>query len=1207
MNILRAMKKIIFVFSIVSLLWISSCGKKDGNGSNPDPDIPSVDITFSNGEASFNIGNNGPSDSSMDWDIVDNKRTFNDQPRTEKWFDPSQSIGKLSGGETKKIILNLISGLAPGKYTAEITINYTGGSTSFTVTATVGPNTSEVQVRVNAASLEIINPTNKDLNWTIELTNSSNNPTKGDWFDASPERGVAKGQSNSNVSLQPISVVNLEPKKGLEEGLYRSVLKVIFDQSVNCPVCTFDVRIEVRYPEPVVPSNPIDLKGVATFSIGNDGDSLTSFDWNIELEDITFNGKNTDPWFRIDPERGNVSGESSQDVTLNLNDQLSEGSYSATLRVNYNDGEEETFKVTSTIRPAEEGEGFVPIKPLSLTQSGSAVFSISNSGPTTSVLSWTITTEQNTRDGAAINEWLNISPRNATTRGGESTPITLTLKPSETTQPGFYRSVLCVDYKVGKQCFAVSAPLGGQQQGDFELSYDTVNYPIPPVPENVTIRGAPLSISRSGNFNSPVTLEVVSAPSNVSVTQFNPNPLSNSDNYSSLTIAVGAGAPAGDHKIKIKGAGGGIEKTVDIPLTIQGNSVPASFSLSLDPTSLSINTNSSVASKVIVNAIGGFDSIVNFSASNKPNGVNVSFSPASHKNESTINVSVSQNAVPGQYAIPIIGKGDGKQDSVTLSLNIIANDSEDASIRGSLKTENRLADFSVPMLSTSSASVNALQITSLVEDRDDFVPKQLLVKYRTNDLGRLSIQEAQKLYETRASEVKETFGLQVLQAGSQDLPELVTTSNEHIHALLESLNSNLNVEYAEPNYIIYQQSLPNDAKLRQQVHLPIAGLPVAWEAKNTTKKVIAVLDSGIDTTHPDLQGIFYPGRDFCGNRQNNACTEDNDPKHDFIGDDHGTHVTGIIAAIGNNTQGVAGVVHNSDKFIVPVKVFYQSSFTTVNALARALHWAAGIGTVANNNPADIITMSLGTDQNSQTLANAIQAVANKGVLIIAAAGNFGQSTLLYPARYDQVMSVGSINSKFQPSCFSHFESGKLDIVAFGGDYDISSVVPGVSCPAGTTSEAVLSTMPSNDYGLKFGTSQATPIVAGVAALVWAQNPSFSANQVKNRLKSTAYTDNTIKGDRYGAGILRADRALNMPGPSDDIVVTASGAAKNDSDSDTVKLNLQGTSNNFTLNGLKGDNYTVEASSANNKLVGSTTVQLGVGQNKIGVSVFLQAP
>ncbi len=1201
-NILKAMRKIIFILLALSLLWLISCSNKGGSGKDPVPIVPSANISFANSQTSFEIRNDGPSDSSMAWDIE-----VSDGQPIAQWFDLNESRGNLAGGQTKTISLTLKSGLAAGDYSAKITIDYTGGSKSFTVTAKVGSSTPEVQVRVNAASLEILNPTGQDLSWRIEVQDNSNNPSAGNWFDLTPAQGVAEGQSTSDVSLQPVSIVNLELRDGLPEGTYHSILTVIFDEIGKN--FGFNVNVEVRYPDPDVHSENIELEGQSTFNISNNGNPLTNFDWNIELKDVTFDGGNVDPWFSVNPVIGNVSGGSSDEVTLSLNDELNPGEYSATLVINYNNGEKEDFKVSSTIRLAEEGEGFVPITPLSLTQSGSATFSISNSGPPTSALSWTITTEQNTRDGAAINEWLNINPRNATTRGGESTPITLTLKPSETTQPGFYKSVLCVDYKVGKQCFAVSAQLGGgQEQGDFDLSYDTANYAIPPVPDNVTIRGAPVFINRRGGFNNPVTLEVMSAPNNVQVTNFSPKTLSSSDNYSALTIAVGPGAPAGNHVIKISGTDGNIVKTVDIPLTVQGNSVPDSFSLTLNPTSLSVNTGSSATSKVIVNAIGGFNSNVNFSASNKPSGVNVSFSPTSHNSESTINVSVGQNAVPGQYAIRITGNGNGKTDSVTLSLNIVASDSGNASIRGTLKTENRLADFSVPILSTAGAGVNALQITPRTQDQKQalFVEGQLLVKYRTDDLEGLSTQAAEERYEARAKKVKDTFNLQTLQVGSQSLPELVVTDKDRIDALLKTLNNDLDVEYAEPNYIIYQQSLPNDAKLRQQVHLPIAGLPVAWEAQSTTNKVIAVLDSGVDTSHPDLQNIFYPGRDFCGSRPNNVCTEDNDPTPDFIGDDHGTHVTGIIAAVGNNNQGVAGVVHKGGKRIVVGKVFHNSSFTTVNALARALRWAAGIGDVTNNNPADIINMSLGTDQNSQTLANAIQAVANEGVLIIAAAGNFGQNTLLYPARYDQVMSVGSINSKFEPSCFSHFESGKLDIVAFGGDYDISQVVPGANCPAGTTSEAVLSTMPSNNHGLKFGTSQATPIVAGVAALVWAQNPSFSADQVKTRLKSTAYTDSTINGDRYGAGILRADRALSMPGPSDNAIVNANGLATNDSANDTVRLNLQGTSDEFILNGLKGDTYKVEAS-ADNKLIGSATVQLGVGQNKTGLVIFLQAP
>ena len=900
-----------------------------------------------------------------------------------------------------------------------------------------------------------------------------------------------------------------------------------------------------------------------------------------------------------------MAGGTTQEVTLKLNKDLEPGDYSARLRINYNDGESKAFDVTTTIRAATADEGFVPITPLSLAQSGSATFPISNSGPSTSVLAWTITTEQNTRDGNPTGEWLNIDPISASTRGGESTIITLTLKPAGTAQPGFYRSVLCVVYNGGKPCFAITAQLGGgQEPADFELTYDNVNYPIPPVPTNITIQGAPVFITRTGNFSGSVTLDVMEAPTDVQVISFNPNPLTTANTYSALNIAVGSNAPTGNHVIKIRGTSGNLEKTVEIPIEIQGASVPANFSLSLDPTSVSVNAGSSTTTKVIVNRVGGFNDIVKFRSGNKPNGVAVSFSPTQHREQSTATITVDQNAVPGQYAIRIIGSGGGRTKRINLSLNIVANDSENGTIRGNLTTQNLLTDFTVPILSTtstSSTSLGALQITPRYEDESEFVQGQLLVKYHDDEARELTIQSKP--------------GLKTLREGSDLLPDVISVSDGDLQPLndkalldlAEEISALPDVEYAEPNYIVRPLSLPNDAQLRQQWHVPATGLPVAWDVQNTSSKIIAVIDSGIDIDHPDLQGVFYPGRDFCGSRSaSNVCQEDTDPRPDFIGDDHGTHVTGIITAAGNNGQGIAGVVYRGGKRVVPIKVFHNGNFTTVEALSRAILWAADLSNVNNPNKADIINMSLGSSQNSATLKNAIDNVINQGVLVIAAAGNFGQSTLLYPARYDQVLSVGSINSKLEPSCFSHFEAGKLDIVAFGGDYDISQVVSGVTCPTGTTSEAVLSTLPSNNYGLKFGTSQATPIVTGVAALVWSQNTGLSVNQVINRLKNTAYKGSPVSGDRYGAGILRADRALQIPGPGDDVTVTATGAATGDSGNATVTLNFQGTSNNFNINGLKGDNYTVSVS-AEGKLVGSTIVQLGAGQTKTGVIILLQTP
>ena len=196
---------------------------------------------------------------------------------------------------------------------------------------------------------------------------------------------------------------------------------------------------------------------------------------------------------------------------------------------------------------------------------------------------------------------------------------------------------------------------------------------------------------------------------------------------------------------------------------------------------------------------------------------------------------VDPDAVPGQYAIPITGNGGGIEDSVTLSLNIVASDSGNASISGNLKTENHLADFTVPVLSNGSSSI--LQVTALVEEQDDFVKGQLLVQYRSDDLRGLSTQEEKERYEVRALEVQSTFGLQTLQAGGPKVPHLVKV-NEHKNLLVlaKEISTHPDVKFAEPNSIISRMSLPNDAKLHQQWQLAAAGLPVAWEVRKTTTK-----------------------------------------------------------------------------------------------------------------------------------------------------------------------------------------------------------------------------------------------------------------------------------------------------------------------------------------------------------------------------------
>ena len=224
------MKKLFSGLLVISLLLLFSCSKENnGNNSNPIPIIPSGDIIgflANSTSTSFELRNDGNSSSSMTWNISISEST------PQEWLNLSEASGSLSGGEKKTITLTLKSDLAVGSYSAKLTITYKGASgndesKSFTVTTNVP--LQEVDVRVNAASLEILNPTDQNLAWRIEVENTPTNPSPGDWFDVSPDSGIAEGKVDSDVSLQPVSVVNLKLKEGLKEGSYHSILRVIVD------------------------------------------------------------------------------------------------------------------------------------------------------------------------------------------------------------------------------------------------------------------------------------------------------------------------------------------------------------------------------------------------------------------------------------------------------------------------------------------------------------------------------------------------------------------------------------------------------------------------------------------------------------------------------------------------------------------------------------------------------------------------------------------------------------------------------------------------------------------------------------------------------------------------------------------------------------------------------------------------------------------
>ena len=300
----------------------------------------------------------------------------------------------------------------------------------------------------------------------------------------------------------------------------------------------------------------------------------------------------------------------------------------------------------------------------------------------------------------------------------------------------------------------------------------------------------------------------------------------------------------------------------------------------------------------------------------------------------------------------------------------------------------------------------------------------------------------------------------------------------------DRLEANPNVAYAEPNYLLSASATPNDPFFADEYGLHNTGqtggtsdadidAPEGWDAAglsafpNTGGVRVGVIDTGFDRSHSDLAGKLAG----CATSYNSGVAIVNGVCDDDNG--HGTHVSGTITANTNNGAGVAGVAFNSPivsckALATPVGVGLTSD------IANCLNWTA-------NQNVKVISMSLGGGESS-TLQTAVRNAAAKDILIVAAAGNDGDSTANYPAAYPEAMSVAATDDRDQRASFSNANA------------DVEIAAPGV---------AILSTFLGGTYIELDGTSMATPHVSGVAAVVFSQNPGISASSVRSRLTSTA--------------------------------------------------------------------------------------------------------
>ena len=271
--------------------------------------------------------------------------------------------------------------------------------------------------------------------------------------------------------------------------------------------------------------------------------------------------------------------------------------------------------------------------------------------------------------------------------------------------------------------------------------------------------------------------------------------------------------------------------------------------------------------------------------------------------------------------------------------------------------------------------------------------------------------------------------------------------------------------------------------------------------------IVAVLDTGIVSAHPEFQGRLIAGFDMIssataagdGDGRDNNPEDEGDFETPQGSSFHGTHVAGTIGANGNDGAGVAGVDWNCK--LMTVRVLGRGG-GSVDDIANGILFAARLANGSGQLPAqraDVINMSLGGPGLISVLEQACNAAANAGVLLVAAAGNDNSSQPGSPAAFSSVLSVGAVDLVRRRAPYSNFSS-TIDLWAPGGD--MTADRNGDNFPDG-----VLSCMSDDQGGLFFkfenGTSMASPHVAGVAALVKAANPSLTASQIRSILTSSS--------------------------------------------------------------------------------------------------------
>ena len=360
--------------------------------------------------------------------------------------------------------------------------------------------------------------------------------------------------------------------------------------------------------------------------------------------------------------------------------------------------------------------------------------------------------------------------------------------------------------------------------------------------------------------------------------------------------------------------------------------------------------------------------------------------------------------------------------------------------------------------------------------------------------------------------------------------DLENPSRENVIDTIEKLKAMPNIEYAEPNYNVYEFSEPNDTYYQngKQAVLDLIGAKKLWDFDIDCSDVtVGVMDSGIQTNHEDLidniwvntgeivgDGIDNDGNGYIDDIYGWNCGDSNGDVS-YVSN-HGVHVAGIVSAVTDNSKGVASVARNAK--IASIKIFNSSGKSTLSYIIEGINYA-------KKNDINIINCSFGGagwgSTSGSIVKSAIEAVPD--IFFVIAAGNIATSTpqpdndqtAVYPSQLtkdlDNVISVANTTSSDELSSTSHYGATSVDIAA-----------PGTG---------IYSTIPTSSYGTMSGTSMATPMVASAVAVMRAVNPNISAKEIKEILCSSSDKLSALTGKVISGGRLNAYNAVKAIMPT----------------------------------------------------------------------------